>query len=144
MTQCDRTLDDLWATLDGDSRRLSLHALCSFVRGVPIGSMTFAAIYPERTEESVWSRGEMTEMLLAQVCDTLSLIDYHYMTAHSENPKSVQAPSPIERPGVTSSKHTRHFGREPIRVSDFEAWWNGDMSDAESGKEKTEYAEKAQ
>lgn len=122
MTLTGRTLDDLDDTLDMTSRRLTLRALCSFIRGLPVSSRTWEALHKDRADEARWARGELTDMLLAEICDKLSAIDYHYMTAHSEHPHAVEKPHRIPRPGVKDTG-TRHIGSGAIPIKDFEAWW---------------------
>lgn len=116
MTMTAFTLDDLGGAL---SQRALLH----FVRGLPDGSRTVAAMHPDLRERSDWAGSERVQMLLADVVDSLAGIQYTLMTAFSKNPRSVPRPEPVPRPGVRGGER-RTIGAGPIPVSEFDSWWD--------------------
>jgi hypothetical protein len=63
------------------------------IRGLPEGSRTWRA---HHGIEDYWTR---TDQLLAAIYDSLQVIDWHYVTAHSKRGASIRRPRPLPRPG---------------------------------------------
>lgn len=91
--------------------RLTWRDLAVIVRRSPVGS---ALAVERHGEEAMWT---LTDHLLALTVDVLQVANWQRAgNKHSPRPK------PIPRPGV--KEQGRKFGRDPIPIRDFEAWWS--------------------
>lgn len=97
-------------------RALPESALLSFVLYLPPDSALKTEIEPGNN----WLSGQRTDMLLATVCDLLSMFQYTYLKANGGKPKK---PKPIPRPGVKDS--VQRIGKDPIPIQDFDDWYYG-------------------
>jgi len=104
-------------TLDDLGGELSERALLSFGRHAPMESALFA----ELSEFGGWSR---TEQLLARLVEAVERLDWHFICKGRKRSDWPQPPKPIPRPGVKDDSE-RHIGRNPISISEFDAWYEG-------------------
>lgn len=91
-------------------------AALSFVKYLPPDS----ALRREMDVECVWLTDRHNAMLLATISDQLSQLVYLFSRVHGGKPKK---PKPIPRPGVKDS--TKHIGKDPIPIRDFDEWYYG-------------------
>lgn len=79
-----------------------------------------------------WQGDQKTPMLLAQICDLLSGLQYSYTICHmKKGAQKPKEPIPIPRPGIAApEKQDRHWGSGAIKMSSFADWW--DRCDDES------------
>lgn len=118
MTLAGRTLDDVF---DG---RMTPRALLHFVLNLDTSSRTWRDINPDRADEATWLDGSLTSVLLARVCDEISDMQWVYLQSLSKC--SVQRPSHVPTPWTKDD--SRHIGRDPIPISEFNEWWDGEAS----------------
>lgn len=109
MTRTRYTLNDLGAAL-------SEGAALSFVRYLPPDSALKREIAPD---VAPWLTTEKTAALLAGIYDQLSWLQYTVSKAYGGKPKK---PKPLPRPGA-EDKSTRHIGKDPILVEEFDTWF---------------------
>lgn len=99
-------LDDL------GTERLNWRDLWVIVNNLPRTSALVRAVAGEDAE---WG---LLEHLAARVADSLEVGNWQRQgKAHAPKPK------PIPRPGAKSE--TKTFGKDPIPIKDFDAWWSG-------------------
>lgn len=98
-------------SLEDVPTRLSWHSLWCFAHHLGPDSATYAAMYPKYAG---WSR---TEYMIADLYDAVNGVAY---AVASTIPRSYpRKPKPYKRPSGRGQK----FGRDPIKVADFDAWW---------------------
>lgn len=90
----------------------------SFVRHLPMGSALMRELEPE---QALWSDGVRTADVLADIFDLLQSFKGTYVNAHSK--RRIRKMEPYPRPWL--KKQTKHFGKDPIPISEFDRWWEG-------------------
>ena len=115
MTRTGRSLDE-WI----DKGAAGIVALCRFMKCLPLDSRTVSAMsgYDNMDE---WHERVKTNMLLADIYDNLSALRFAFISSKSK--KKGKKPEPYPRPW--SKRKSKHFGKDPVKVKDFWAWWNG-------------------
>ncbi|HLS46084.1 MAG TPA: hypothetical protein VK045_11675 [Ornithinicoccus sp.] len=99
-------LDDL------GTERLNWRDLWVIVNNLP---RTSALVRAVAGEDAQWG---LLEQLVARAADSLEVANWQRQgKAHAPRPK------PIPRPGAKSE--TKTFGKDPIPIKDFDAWWSG-------------------
>lgn len=93
--------------------RLSWRDLWVIVTQAQPGSPIHRAVDPER---AAWASGETNAWLMALVADLLA--DGNWQR---QGKKNARRPDPVPRPG--EKKKGAVFGSEPIKVSEFDEWW---------------------
>lgn len=96
------------------SGRLSWRDLWVVCSQAPPGSAIHRSVDPER---AAWASGESNAWLLALVADALA--DGNWQRQGKPNARK---PDPVPRPG--EKKKGAVFGSEPIKVSEFDEWWD--------------------
>lgn len=91
--------------------RLSWCSLFSFIKHLPPSSAYFREEHPE---EAAWLNGWKNASILADLWDLTVAI-------HSQRGKE---PQKYPRPGAKED-NKRHYGADPIPISEFNDWWNG-------------------
>ena len=114
MTLADKTLDDLGGAL-------SWRALLHFVTCLGPTSALVRELRPELNEMAPWLDGSMVAPLLADLIDCLNMQRWERAVAASG--KKPRKPKRVTRPWDGGGKGERVIGRDPIPVSEFEAWW---------------------
>ena len=98
---------------------LSWGTLRHFVQYLPRDSALSREIVP-LTDAERWTNGDATASILADLFDLVAQLRAEMAVKGSgKKPKHMK---PYPRPGVTP-KGTRHMGKDPIPVSEFEDWW---------------------
>lgn len=92
--------------------RLSWHSLWCFVRHLDANSATYAAMYPK---QAGWDRHAY---MLADLFDAVNGVAYTVASVAGGKPRK---PKQYPRP----SGQGRKLGSKPIKVADFDAWWEG-------------------
>lgn len=109
---------------------LSWGALLHFLQFVPRDSAFSQSVQPW-TDAERWQRGEATAAILADIFDAVRALDADVM--HKGTKRRPRQPKPYPRPWATD-KGGVSVGKDPIPVSEFEAWWatpsKGGESDA--------------
>lgn len=118
MTRTRFTLDDLGG-------ELSTRTLLAFVTNLPPDSALLQELRGDGRDEVLWQGHSMEAMLMAEMADTLHVIAWETAQANSKHDLRSSYPEQIERPGVVPRNRSRHFGSEPVKVSEFDEWWNG-------------------
>lgn len=112
MTRTRFTLDDLGGGL-------SARALLSFLGNLPPESATVASTLGDKAG---WSR---VEMLLARICEGIEELAWITACKGAKKSSWPRRPERIPRPGVEPDEG-RRIGRDPIPISEFDAWYGGD------------------
>ena len=73
------------------------------------------------TDAERWTRGDATASLLADLIDLVAVLRAEVAVKGTEH--RAKRPKPYPRPG-RKPKGTRHLGKDPIPVAEFEDWWN--------------------
>lgn len=111
------------ATLGDIPGRIGWTALRSFVEHLDASSATVKETDPEIAD---WQGPSRLPMILADIYDLLAVFRWQYATANTKKgKKKPKKPEPYERPGAKREKKGTRVGRDPIPVSQFDAWWNG-------------------
>lgn len=118
MTMTPYTLDDLGG-------RLSCRSLVHFIRHLPPTSATKREINGAPTDEQMgWLTGNVTTQLIACLLDEVRGLQWMYQSAHSKS--RVRRPKRFPTPWSTDEElGVKRYGRDPIRVADFDAWFDG-------------------
>lgn len=126
-------------TLDDVGGALSWRALLHFVRGLPPTSHFACSVDPKLQAMSAWLDGSMVAPLLADLIDCINLERWEYaVSCVGKGKRKPRKPKPVPRPWVQStSKGERHIGKDPIRIADFEVWWNSKSGDFEQSENKS-------
>ena len=98
---------------------LPWHRFQNFVRHLPAGSALYRELEPD---QALWSDGLRTADVLADIFDLLQSFKGTYVNANSKNRKSRNL-KPYPRPWLKPK--TRHIGKDPIPISEFDKWWKG-------------------
>lgn len=109
-------------TLSRCPEALSWHDVIDFVRHLDSSSALVSELNPELAG---WQGDQRLPMLIAQLVDEVAYLRYDFELIHRR--KGAKKPAPpdrIPRPGVKSNKKTKHYGGAPIRIADFDEWWN--------------------
>ena len=94
-------------------------ALPVLARHLPMGSATVRHLRPD---EASFSSEIKRAALLAAIFDAIEQVAYIFAAAHSK--RQPKQPKPYPRPWVVDEK-AETFGSAPIKVSDFDDWYNG-------------------
>ena len=121
-------------TLDDVGERLSCSSLVHFIRHLPLTSATKREINGITDEQNMWMRGDVTTQLVACLIDEISGLEWMYQSAHSNT--RIRRPKRFPTPWATDEDlGVRRFGKDPIRVGDFDAWFDRDMDHKEREEE---------
>ena len=96
------------------SEHLTWRDLLIIVQQTPPGSPIHYAVDPEA---AAWSSGEIVPYVLAQIADLIAMSNWQ--RAGNKN-----APRPPRLPRPGDKANGKVYGREPVRVADFDDWWN--------------------
>lgn len=113
MTSTRYTIDDLGGAL-------SWGALRHFLLYIPRTSATSREVRPT-TDEELWANGNVTAAILADIYDALAQLNNNVMAKGTR--RAARQAKPYRRPWAKPDNE-RQFGRDPIPVSEFEAWWD--------------------
>lgn len=143
MTRTGLTLDDLGG-------RLSWAALLHFVHRLPPDSALYGELYGTPSgagadmsprdvmERSAFASQANTNNILASIYDAMRDLTWLFECANT--PKKRSRPRripPYPRPGVRDpDKGVRVIGRDPIRVADFDAWWDSKSAEKKSKRKR--------
>ena len=106
-------------TLDDIGGALSYRALRHFVQYMGADCALWLELHPDEAEMVAWEQGRMDAVLLADVFDAVNAMGSRIagiMTGRHRRPK------PYPRPW-DKRKSTTHVGGTPMRIGDFDAWW---------------------
>lgn len=111
-------------TIDDVGERLRMRSLANFVRHLPVTSATKIAVSGGLTrEQAEWVRGDVTAQLLSVLIDELRGMEWMYQSTHSK--ARVRRPRRFPTPWTSDAElGVRRYGRDPIPVSEFDAWFN--------------------
>lgn len=112
MTRTRYTLDDIGGALP-------YRALRHFLQHVGHDSALWRETHPETLETDAWEQGAMTAAILADVYDAIEALRQTVVAAHGGR---VRRHKPYPRPW-RKERNKRRIGGKPIRVGDFDAWW---------------------
>ena len=105
LTRAGMSLEDVPA-------RLSWHSLACFVRHLDANSALYADMYPKHAG---W---DYERAMLADIFDAINGVAYTVACGMGAKPrKPKKYPRPKAARGVK-------FGSDPIKVADFDTWWN--------------------
>lgn len=107
-------------------------ALIHFVEHLPLDSAT-ACEASGHTELREWSQLTKTNILLADLFDNLSAMQFLYIKSKTKKGKAKQ-PKPYPRPWRKDK--TRKVGRDPVPVSKFWDWWEKRLKEVGNGKRR--------
>lgn len=93
-------------------------ALVHFYKHLSADSATWRAQSGYK-EISEWSSTFKTNMLLADIVDSIAWFNYSFASAYSK--RKPKKPTTYPRPWVSTGQT---LGKEPIPVKDFWNWWN--------------------
>lgn len=99
---------------------LSWGALLHFVQFLPRDSALRQDAAPT-TDAERWTRGDATATILADLFDLVAQLRAEVAVKGSDH--KPKRPRPYPRPGVTP-KDTKHIGKDPIPVREFDGWWD--------------------
>ena len=107
---------------DWESGRLDSRSLMRFVKHLGPDSAFFKASRPDDAESAAWVDGSAICALIAELIDvvragTVSLV---YKNTGTRPPRL----EPYERPW-DRRKRTRRYGRDPVKIEDFNSWYYG-------------------
>lgn len=91
--------------------------LRDFAMNLPPTSATFRALNSEVAEFVSPSR---VPWMIADVYDAITALSYMFAKAHGAHG---QKPQPYQRPG--KANEGQRFGKDPIPIKDFDAWYYG-------------------
>ena len=97
---------------------LSWRALDSFIRNLSLDSATIRDLNPDIAR---WSSPLQTNIILADVYDLLSAINYNLMSMASK--QKTQQPKPYPRPGKNEDEDKKKIGKGALPVADLEDWF---------------------
>ena len=107
--------------------RLSWASMAHFVQWLPPGSATSRATNPD---VDVWASGDMTAAVVADLIDAVNMLRYEW--ALGNTPKGRRRPKRPKRYPRPWAKDDdaggQRYGRDPIPVSQFDAWWESGKS----------------
>ena len=110
-------------TLDDVGGRLPLRALANFVRHLPVTSATKRELDGLTAEQDDWVQGRVLSELMAILIDEIRGLEWMYESAHSKS--RIRRPKRIPTPWSTDEElGVRRYGKDPIPVKDFDAWWD--------------------
>lgn len=118
MTMTSYTLDDL-------GERLSYRALLSFLRYLPSTSMTRQQIQPDTADRVLWETERLVPQLLASLYDQIAMFRWEFASSRTKKSMNSSKPKPLKRPGIEDPD--KHYGKDPIPVSEFNEWWDSEM-----------------
>lgn len=126
MTMTPYTLDDLGG-------RLSCKSLIHFIRHLSPTSATKRSLDGGITDEQAgWMGGEATALLIACLIDEIRGLEWLYQSAHSKT--RIRRPKRFPTPWSTDEElGVRRIGKDPIRVGDFDVWFDNKDSQGEEG-----------
>ena len=110
-----------WTLRDWEDGRLDSRSLARFIKGLGYDSATYRARHPEDTVSVAWMDGTAVCALIAELIDTVraSASTLAYKGTGKRPPKLNPYPRPWRK------DESRHFGRDPIPVSEFDKWYYG-------------------
>lgn len=114
LTRTHLTLNDVPHVLDW-------WQLGAFLRYLPADSATKCVSSPDTAG---WEGSRRLPMMLADLYDIISVLDYHVLRGFGAKPRK---PKPYPRPGAKSQ--AKGYGRDAIKISEFDEWWEGDEQD---------------
>lgn len=97
--------------------------LVNFARHLPEDSATWRALEPEA---SAWASRVGIVTALAAVYDAVMGTQHILATRWAAEGYKPKPPKPFPLPWRKGRADERHFGRDPIPVADFEAWYYGE------------------
>lgn len=98
---------------------LSWGALRHFLLYLPRTSATSRELRPTSDEE-MWANGNATAAILADIYDAISQLNNNVVARGTG--RAARQAKPYRRPW-RKPVNERQLGRDPIPVSEFEAWW---------------------
>lgn len=108
-----------WTLRDWESGRLDGRTLYRFVRGLGPGSRYFAETHPQDAATIAWLDGTATDAILADLIDVVA--QGMRALAYKGTGRTAPAFTPYRRPWADDGR--KHFGRDPIPVSEFDDWY---------------------
>ena len=95
-----------------------------FIKGLGPDSATYASMHPERY---AWDSGAMVPWILADLIDAVNFLRYEHALANTpKNASKPKEPRPYPRPGAENETEYYRVGRDPIPISKFNQWWEGE------------------
>lgn len=95
-------------------------ALLHFIQYLPRDSALSMELVPKDDEE-LWAEGRASAAILADIYDLIAALNANVCARGSGH--RPRTPSQYPRPW-RKGNGTKVIGKDPIPVSDFEAWWN--------------------
>ena len=96
---------------------LSWGTFGSFLKHIGADSATARDVNPELAE---WASRAKTNAILADIFDMLAMINANLVAVGSR--KKAKAPQPYPRPGAKEPEGTKHYGRQPLPVTELREW----------------------
>ena len=116
--------------LDDIGRALSWGALKSFIHQIDYDS---ALGRETRPKDAAWSTTYQTNVILADIYDAIDQINAN-LIAIATNKQSKQI-KPYPRPyKVKGRGDSKHYGKDPLPVSELEAWFERKRKEKRDGK----------
>ena len=97
---------------------LSWSALDSFIRNLSLSSATMRELNPDIAR---WSSPLQTNIILADIYDLLSAINYNLMSMASK--QKPQQPKSYPRPGKNDDEDKKKIGKGALPVADLQEWF---------------------
>lgn len=108
MSQTGHCLDDIGSDISWTS-------VGSFLRQIGADSATARELRPELAE---WGTRTKTNAILADIFDLLSMMNANLIAIGSG--RRAKKPKPYPRPGERNDQ--KHYGKNPLPVTDFRKW----------------------
>lgn len=107
-------------TLDDLGGALSWRALLHFILHLPPDSELAKESDSDAPERAAWLDGSLVAPLLASLIDSNNFGRWEYAASISK--RKPRKPKRVKTPW--GDRDERRLGSDPIRVADFEEWWN--------------------
>lgn len=106
---------------------LPMTALLHFVQYLGIDSALWREMHEDEARQVAWLDGSMVAPVLADVYDVMAL--NLWVNANRGARHRRRKPKPYPRPWSASHGETKHFGKDPIPISEFDSWWDSKSRD---------------
>lgn len=86
---------------------------------------------PKQAETAAWLDGSLVAPLLADVFDAVRSLEA--TVAAKGSGRKPRRPKPYPRPWLRDAE-TQHVGKDPIPISEFDAWWDAKGKEASNAR----------
>lgn len=100
---------------------LPMTALLHFVQHLDQGSALWREMHEDEAKYLPWLDGSLVAPMIADLYDVMAM--NLWVSANRGAKHRKRKPKPYPRPWSSSRGETRHIGKDPIPIADFEEWW---------------------